>query len=66
MKTYMDRIKLYLRVEDTVSRQAEVYRMLVKGRGETHEKAYKAGAKLVLDLIRSGKYTLEQLKNIGD
>ena len=39
------------------------YRMMRLYRGTTHEKAFAAGAKLIIDLIRSGEIDLEQIKH---
>lgn len=57
-------ITIYPHIEDTIKRQAELYRMVRKGRGETHQQAYMQGAKLILDLLRSGEYSINQIKAI--
>ena len=57
----MDDITIYPDIRDTIKRQAERHRMRRRGRGTTHEKSYMEGARLVLDLIKSGKYSLQQL-----
>lgn len=38
------------------------FRMLRIGRGHSHEEAFAAGAKLIIDLICSGEVTVEQIK----
>ena len=51
----------YKNIKDTIKRMAEVYRMVRYGRGPTHEQAYLQGCKDTLDLIKSGKYSLDQI-----
>ena len=50
------------------SLQAEIqhrgyqYRMMRLVRGHSHEEAYAAGAKLILELIKSGELSIEQIE----
>lgn len=58
----MSGVTIYPHIEDTIQRQAERHIMVRKGRGMTHLQSFKEGAKLVLDLFRSGKYSITQIK----
>jgi hypothetical protein len=40
------------------------YRMRRKGRGLSHEEAYAAGAQLILDLIKSGELSINQINQL--
>jgi hypothetical protein len=60
----MENITIYPNIKDTIKRQAERHRMRRKGRGTTHEHSYLEGARLVLDLLKSGKYSLKQFLSV--
>lgn len=50
-------------LKDTIQHRGYQYRMMRLGRGRTHEDAFKAGAQLILDLIKSGDLTINQVIN---
>ena len=51
----------YNDINDTIKFNGYRYRMMRQGRGESHEKAYRAGAQLILDLIKSGELSINQI-----
>lgn len=40
------------------------YRMMCQGRGPSHEKAFIAGAQLILDIIKSGELSINQIESL--
>lgn len=57
----MNNVTIYPCIKDTVKRQAERFCMMHKGYGATHMSTYQAGAQLILDLIKSGQLSINQI-----
>ena len=50
----------FFSVKDYVQHRGFQYRCMRLGRGPTHEEAFRAGAQLILDMIKSGQLSTNQ------